>query len=260
MQDYVVVVTHYTVNIAKLAGSGTFNFNIWNSNISANATYAVTDSLDDFTGSITITDRLTLKLPVKRDVTTSVSGKAVKCVEASGVYVYTTVTSPVAVTVAEITGMTVTVTVGGEEVAANDDGTYSVAYGAEAVVKYTPAAGYVGTVQTKTVTVDSENGAMTVETTDITAPTAGVAKIGDVYYTTFSDAVDAVQDGETVTLVSDLTNAGITIDKQCAFTVDFGGYTYTVRNPGAGSEGTKTCVKMGTDPILQIKKSQNSID
>ena len=68
-----------------------------------------------------------------------------------------------------------------------------------------------------------------------------VCKIGDTGYGSLADAVAAVQEGETITLVKDVENAsGIAINTHKNFTIDFGGHIYTVNKPGAGSTGTQT--------------------
>ena len=68
-------------------------------------------------------------------------------------------------------------------------------------------------------------------------------KVGDeyAYYPTLADAIANVQNDETIEIVKDVTDAvGIAIDTGKTFTIDFGGHTYTVSKPGAGSTGTKT--------------------
>lgn len=67
------------------------------------------------------------------------------------------------------------------------------------------------------------------------------AKIGDTAYNTLADAIAAVKDGETITLVRNVTDAkGMSVPGGKNFTVDFNGKTYTVGGPGAGSSGTET--------------------
>ncbi|MBQ0141538.1 MAG: hypothetical protein KBT06_01845 [Prevotellaceae bacterium] len=66
-------------------------------------------------------------------------------------------------------------------------------------------------------------------------------KIGDKRYATLAQAVEEVNEGETIELLSDVTNAkGISVPENKNFTVDFGGHTYTVNKPGAGSLNTQT--------------------
>lgn len=68
-----------------------------------------------------------------------------------------------------------------------------------------------------------------------------VAKIGNATYPTLNKAIENVKDGETIELVADVTNAtGITVPEGSNFTIDFGGHTYTLIGPGAGSTGTET--------------------
>ena len=71
--------------------------------------------------------------------------------------------------------------------------------------------------------------------------TTSVAKIGEKEYATLKAAIDAVQSGETITLLCDVDDAnGMTVSSGKNFTVDFAGYTYTVSKPGAGSKNTET--------------------
>lgn len=70
---------------------------------------------------------------------------------------------------------------------------------------------------------------------------SAIAIIGNTGYETLADAINAVQSGETITMVADVANAaGISVPSGKNFTVDFGGHTYSVECPGAGSAGTKT--------------------
>ena len=61
------------------------------------------------------------------------------------------------------------------------------------------------------------------------------------YYTSLAGAIAAVQSGETINMIANETDAvGISVASGKNFTVDFGGYTYTLCAPGAGSAGTET--------------------
>ena len=69
----------------------------------------------------------------------------------------------------------------------------------------------------------------------------GVAAIGDKYYKTLADAVNAVTLGGTITILNNVNEApGISVPSGKEFTIDFGGHTYMLSNPGAGSTGTET--------------------
>lgn len=64
---------------------------------------------------------------------------------------------------------------------------------------------------------------------------------GGTGYATLADAVKAVSEGGTITLTQDLDGApGVSVPSGKQFTLDFGGHTYTLKNPGAGSTGTET--------------------
>ena len=68
-----------------------------------------------------------------------------------------------------------------------------------------------------------------------------VAQIGTTKYESLADAIDAVGDGETITMIADVDNAaGLSVPSGKNFTVDFDGHTYTLNKPGAGSTGTET--------------------
>lgn len=75
------------------------------------------------------------------------------------------------------------------------------------------------------------------------------AEIAGVYYATLPDAVEAVPDGGTVTMLRNVSGAGIATfaneasgTKVKNFTIDFGGYTYTCTGPAVGSAGTESQV------------------
>ena len=74
-----------------------------------------------------------------------------------------------------------------------------------------------------------------------------VAQVGDKYYASLAEAVEAAPAEGTVTVVNNATGAGVVINKDV--TIDFNGKTYTF-DGGVGSKGTET---IG----LQIKKDNN---
>lgn len=68
-----------------------------------------------------------------------------------------------------------------------------------------------------------------------------VAMIGASTYSSLGEAIKAVQAGDIIHILKDVPNAaGITVSSDKQFTVDFGGHTYTLKDPGAGSPGTET--------------------
>ena len=76
-----------------------------------------------------------------------------------------------------------------------------------------------------------------------------VAKIDDgTTYATLEEAVRAVKEGGTVTLLKSTTGCGIGTFRNPkagqiaakSFTIDFGGFTYTVKDPAVGSTGYET--------------------
>ena len=74
-----------------------------------------------------------------------------------------------------------------------------------------------------------------------TTPEGAVALVGGKTYDTLKAAIDNVQAGETIYILKDIPNAeGISVPSDKNFTIDFGGYTYTLTRPGAGSTNTET--------------------
>ena len=70
-----------------------------------------------------------------------------------------------------------------------------------------------------------------------------VAKIGDKLYMTLNDAVASITDDTqtTIALLRNVDDAtGISVPSGRNIIFDFGGYTYTLSGPGAGSPGTET--------------------
>ena len=68
-----------------------------------------------------------------------------------------------------------------------------------------------------------------------------VAMIGAWTYSSLGEAIKAVQAGDIIHILKDVPDAaGITVSSDKQFTVDFGGHTYTLKDPGAGSPGSET--------------------
>lgn len=60
-------------------------------------------------------------------------------------------------------------------------------------------------------------------------------------YSSLGEAIKEVPAGDTIYILKDVPDAaGITVSSHKQFTVDFGGHTYTLKDPGAGSSGTET--------------------
>ena len=77
--------------------------------------------------------------------------------------------------------------------------------------------------------------------TIVTDEDAAVAEIDGVPYTSLNAAIANVKAGETITVTKDIPNAtGISVPSGSDFTIDFGGHTYTLSGPGAGSTNTET--------------------
>ena len=68
-----------------------------------------------------------------------------------------------------------------------------------------------------------------------------VAIIGVTPYSSLGKAIEDVQADDIIYILKDVPDAaGITVSSHKQFTVDFGGHTYTLKDPGAGSSGTET--------------------
>ena len=91
-----------------------------------------------------------------------------------------------------------------------------------------------------TATIDGETKYFASAELAQTAKDACVATIGDNYYTTLQKAVNAVDTGETITLLGDATGSGVKVASGSDFTIDFGGHTYTVVDTPVGSQGMQT--------------------
>ena len=64
--------------------------------------------------------------------------------------------------------------------------------------------------------------------------------IGDNGYGTLKAAFDAAENGDTIRLLDNTSGDGIVVKSGSNFTVDFGGFTYTVDGELVGSTGTET--------------------
>ena len=78
----------------------------------------------------------------------------------------------------------------------------------------------------------------------VAASAAAVAKIGETEYSTLVEALNAADDGDTVTVLADCGGDGWVAPQgrfnNTGLTVDFGGHTYTVSGTPVGSSGTET--------------------
>ncbi len=76
---------------------------------------------------------------------------------------------------------------------------------------------------------------------DDTTTTGDVAEINGTKYATLQEAIEHVNEGETIKILKDIPDAvGISVPSKKNFTIDFGGHTYTLTGPGAGSSNTET--------------------
>ena len=77
----------------------------------------------------------------------------------------------------------------------------------------------------------------------MTKQNISVAKIGEVGYTTLQDAVNAVKDGETITLTQDAGSA--TVNRTVSFNVEKGDFTYEIKIGGNSKNS-------GTDDSYEV--------
>ena len=98
--------------------------------------------------------------------------------------------------------------------------------------------------------IQNENGAV-----ETLGETNAVAKVGGTYYKTLADAVAAAQDGDTITLLKDVTDGdGVIVPSGKNFTLDFDTHTYTVTKNLAGSKGTESqCFQLLKNSTLTFK-------
>lgn len=88
-----------------------------------------------------------------------------------------------------------------------------------------------------------KDGVLNVYTHDEAAEAGMTAVIGKTAYATLVEAVAAVGDGETITMIADDLNAsGVIVPSGSNFTIDFNGHTYVVTQNLAGSSGTESQV------------------
>ena len=115
------------------------------------------------------------------------------------------------------------------QVSNNADGTMSVV---NSTVGSVPEGTTAGTIVIVNSTVA---GKLTTNTGD------KAIMVGGKTYDTMAEAIKAVGNGQTIYVLKDIPNAvGIAVPSGKNFTIDFGGRTYTLIGPGAGSSGTET--------------------
>lgn len=115
----------------------------------------------------------------------------------------------------------------------------SESVGQPAEIESTPASGILEIAETE----EAADGAV-----ESIPESERVAAIGDTYYATLADAVQAVVSGSktgTVTLRKDAAGGGIGLFNEKGatnvnLTIDFGGFTYTCNDPAVGSVGTES--------------------
>lgn len=89
-------------------------------------------------------------------------------------------------------------------------------------------------------------------------PYEAVAKIGAMEYTTVSEAITAVEEGGTITLVADLTT-GIVANNNKTFTIDGGGHTVAVNGSQALTVNAGTTLTV-INITLQSTTARNAVD
>lgn len=116
------------------------------------------------------------------------------------------------------------------QVSNDTDGTMSVV---NSTVGSVPEGTTAETIVIVNSTVD---GTLTTNTAENAA-----VMVGGKTYDTLAEAIKAVGNGQTIYVLKDIPHAvGIAVPSSKNFTIDFGGHTYTLIGPGAGSSGTET--------------------
>ncbi len=127
----------------------------------------------------------------------------------------------------------------GAAVASHADGDHAP------ITSFIAGGKFKGAIDTDTSLIKTSETGIGKWTTDadgykVPAEDPAEAKIGTKLYLMLADAITAVQSGETIDLLEDVTIGGITIPSGKNFTMEFGLKTITFQCPGAGSAGTKT--------------------
>ena len=113
----------------------------------------------------------------------------------------------------------------------------STAGGTMSVVNSTIGSVPEGTTAETIVIVNSTvDGTLTTNTAENAA-----VMVGGKTYETLGAAITAAKAGDTIYVLKDIPEAaGIAVPSGKNFTIDFGGHTYTLKDPGAGSAGTES--------------------
>lgn len=83
--------------------------------------------------------------------------------------------------------------------------------------------------------------AMTIGTASVAlADDTGLFELNGTRYDTLQEAVNAAGKGDTITLLESTAGPGVKVASGKDFTIDFGGYKYTVNDETVGSTGTET--------------------
>ena len=117
-----------------------------------------------------------------------------------------------------------------------------------------PKTGLAAGTYTENITVKGDNVVpvnVTVSFTVTSGPYG--AQIDDVKYETLAAAVAAVQEGETIVLLKDITETGIAVSKTIFFFINSNGYGYNANTAIVAGPGY-TCTKSGSpmDPYLAV--------
>ena len=92
------------------------------------------------------------------------------------------------------------------------------------------------TVETIVIVNSTVDGTLTTNTAENAA-----VMVGGKTYETLGAAITAAKAGDTIYVLKDIPEAaGIAVPSGKNFTIDFGGHTYTLKDPGAGSAGTES--------------------
>jgi len=142
----------------------------------------------------------------------------------TGITTYTVIVNTVTFAVEARANTTISV----EGATDNGDGTYSCAPDTEVTITYTAVGNYVVTGGEKVVTITTATESPIAAPDGMTVNPAVAQIEGGDKYETLAEAVDNVADGDTITLLANVTvTEGITIDVEGAITLDMDGKTIT---------------------------------
>ena len=185
------------------------------------------DAVADRTVSFTVTAEATYKVTaVKVDGVAQVGNNGTYTYTVSGDATVTVETELDVKTFTVVVPANTTVTVTGESVVDNGDGTYTATIGDTVTITYTVTGQFVGETQQQVVEITGDTVSIPTPGNYV-APVPAVAQVGTTYFADFASALAAVPaQGDTVTLLAPLAlSSTVTLDK--SMTLNLNGFDVT---------------------------------